>query len=94
MQVQLCGDGADLPMLGEKQKTDFRDQFGIYHVSPACAEDLDEMPPTSANDAEDAVETRLLGPLAQVIRLLGGWRCRYQSPCSAILPQEDGAGED
>jgi hypothetical protein len=64
MQVQLCGDGADLPMLGEKQKTDFRDQFGINHVSPAGAEDLDEMPPTSANDAEDALETRLPSPLA------------------------------
>jgi hypothetical protein len=70
-------------MLGKKQKTDFRDQFGINHVSPACAEDLDEMPPASANDAEDAMETRLSATLAQVIRLLGGWRCRYQSPSSA-----------
>src|SRR6266436_865180 len=83
MQVQLGSYGADLPMLGEKQKTDFRDQFGINHVSPACAEDLDEMPPASANDAEDAMETRLSATLAQVIRLLGGWRCRYQSPSSA-----------
>jgi hypothetical protein len=64
MQVQLGSDGADLPMLGEKQKTDFGDQFGINHVSPACAEDLDEMPPASANDAEDAIEMRLPGPLA------------------------------
>ena len=29
------------------------------------------------------METRLSATLAQVIRPLGGWRCRYQSPCSA-----------
>lgn len=83
-ELCVCGKAILLgAMLGKKQKTDLGDQFGIDHVSPACAEDLDEMPPASANDAEDAMETRLSATLAQVIRLLGGGRCRYQSPCSA-----------
>jgi hypothetical protein len=65
-----------------------------FHVSPACAEDLGEMPTASANDAEDAMETRLPGPLAQVMRPLGGWRCSHQVRALSILPQEYGAGED
>lgn len=59
MQVQLCGDGSDLPVFGKKQKADFCYQLGIDHGSPAGAEDLDELPPASANDAKEAIKPLL-----------------------------------
>jgi hypothetical protein len=79
MQVQLCGDGSDLPVFGKKQKADFSYQFGINHGSPAGAEDLDELPPASAKDAKEAMEPLLPTTAVQFLRLREGWPHGYGS---------------
>ena len=68
MQVQLRSDGADLPVFGKEQKTDFCHQFRIDHDSPAGAEDFEELSPASAHDAKEAVETLLSTALVQILR--------------------------